>query len=125
MEGEAKFEPVYLEYPAKLSVGDALKDAEFKMDISAKGGVSSNVVFKEENRKVAAKENVTSPAGTWEAYVISYDGSMKMKMAGIGLPAFTYTAKEWFVPGMDIVKSETYAKNGKLVGSTLLTSYSK
>lgn len=33
-------------------------------------------------------------------------------------------AKEWFVPGVGIVKSETY-KNGKLAGSTMITSFKK
>ena len=95
------------------------------MDMNMKGGLKSSLSFKEENRKVAGKETVTSPAGSWEAFVISYDGNMKTRMAGIGLPAFNFTVKEWFVPGMGIVKSETYSKNGKLVGSTLLTAITR
>lgn len=124
-QAEAKVEPVYLEYPANMTVGQLLKDAEFKMDMTMKGGMATSLTFKAQNRKVAAKESVTSPAGTWEAYVISYDGNVKTKMAGIGLPGFDFTTKEWYVPGMGIVKSETYGKNGKLAGSTLLTSVSK
>ncbi len=124
-EGEATFEPVYLEYPASPSVGQALTNAEFTMNLSMNGGLSTTITFKEENRKVTAKETVTSPAGTWEAYVISYDGNMKTKMAGIGLPAFNFSVKEWYVPGMGVVKSESYSKGGKLSGSTLLTSITK
>ena len=120
---EAKMEPIYLEYPAAPSVGQKLKDAELKMDMNM-NGMNAAIDFKEENRTVAAKESVTSPAGTWEAYVISYDGYMKIKMAGIGLPASNFTVKEWFVPGTGIVKSET-SKNGKVIGSTLLTSVTK
>lgn len=123
-ESEAAFEPVYLEYPASPSVGQVLKDAEFTMNIK-NGGMSSTVTFKEENRKITTKENVTSPAGTWEAYVISYDGNMKMKMGGLGLPGYNFSVKEWYVPGMGIVKSESYSKGGKLSGSTMLTSVTK
>lgn len=125
MGTEAKVEPVYLEYPASMSVGQALKDAEFKMDMTMKGGMAGSLTFKAQNRKVAAKESVSSPAGTWEAFVISYEGNVKTRMAGIGLPGFDFTAKEWYVPGMGIVKSETYGKNGKVMGSTLLTSITK
>lgn len=122
---QAKFEPVYLEYPTSLSEGQALKNAEFIMNTSGQGGMNSTVTFKEENRRVAGKESVTSPAGTWQAYVISYDGSMKIKMGPIGMPAFNYSAKEWFVPGVGVVKTESYSKNGKLLGSTLITSFTK
>lgn len=123
-ETEATVEPVYLEYPAAPSVGQALKDAEFTMTMK-NGGMSTTINFKEENRKVEAKEMVSSPAGNWEAYVITYDGNMKMKMGGIGLPGFNYTVKEWYVPGMGVVKTESYNKGGKLSGSTLLTSITK
>lgn len=122
---EASFEPVYLEYPSTLSVGQKLTDAELKMDMTMNGGMKASLTFKEENRTVTAKESVTSPAGTWDAYVISYEGNIKSKMGGIGLPAFGFTVKEWFVPGTGIVKSETYTKNGKLAGSTLLTAVTK
>ena len=122
---EAKFEPVYLEYPLAPTVGQKLQDAELKMDMTMNGGMQVSITFKEENRTVTAKETVTSPAGTWEAYVISYNGSTKSKMGGIGLPAFNFTVKEWFVPGMGVVKTETYGKNGKPAGSTLLTSVTK
>jgi hypothetical protein len=87
--------------------------------------MNASVDFKEEGRTVSGKETVTSPAGTWEAYVISYDGAMKTKMAGIGLPASNFTVKEWFVPGIGVVKSETASKSGKVIGSTLLTSIKK
>lgn len=121
---DVSMEPVYLEYPASMSVGQKLKDAEMNMDMTMNGGMKASISFKEEGRTVTAKESVTSPAGTWEAYVISYTGNMKTKMAGIGLPAFNFTVKEWFVPGMGLVKSETY-RNEKLIGSTLLTLVSK
>ena len=123
--GKAKFEPTYIEYPGKLDVGQILKDAEFKMDIEMNGGMNSSVNFKQQNRKVESKESVTTPAGTWEAFVISYEGNFQTKMGGIGLPGFNFTVKEWFVPNLGVVKTETYAKGGKVIGSTLITSIKK
>jgi len=36
-----------------------------------------------------------------------------------------FKVTEWFAPGFGVVKSETYARNGKLLGSTQLTSLKK
>jgi hypothetical protein len=113
----------YLEYPYNLSVGQGLKDAQMEMDVNMNTGIKANINFKEINRKVDSKESITTPAGTWEAYVISYEGNMRTKMGPIGIP-FNFTAKEWFVPGIGIVKTETYSK-GKLAGSTMITSIKK
>lgn len=123
-DAKVNFEPVYLEYPATLSEGQSLADADFKMDVEMKGGMMTNISFKETNRKVAGKESITSPAGTWEAYIITYDAQLNTKMAGINIP-FNFTGKEWFVPNFGLVKTETYAKGGKLVGSSLITSIKK
>lgn len=122
--GEASMDIVYLEYPYSVSVGQSLKDATFKMDMKMNTGMNANVTFKEENRQVTGQEKITTPAGTWNAYIISYDGNAKTQMGPMGIP-FNFKAKEWFVPGVGIVKTESYSKNGKLMGSTLITSIKK
>ena len=120
---DAKVESAYIEYPSNMSEGQTLKDVDFKVDINP-NGITTNVSFKETNRKVNAKESVTTPAGTWDAYVITYDAVFR---SGIGPLAFpiNMTGKEWFVPGYGVVKTETYNKGGKLMGSTQITSIKK
>ncbi len=120
---DVKLSNSYLEYPYTVSVGQSLKDAQMEMDIDMASGIKSNISFKETNRKVDGKQSITTPAGTWEAYQISYEGNMRTKMGPIGIP-FNFTAKEWFVPGIGIVKTETYMK-GKLASSTMITSIKK
>lgn len=120
---DVSLETAYLEYPYSMSVGQALKDAGLAMDMKMNTGMNAKVDFKQNNRKVLNKENISTPAGSWDAYVIGYDGSLKMKMGPMGIP-MNFTAKEWFVPGVGIVKSETY-KNGKLAGYTMITSIKK
>jgi hypothetical protein len=100
-----------------------LKDADFSMDMKMNTGMNAKVDFRQINRKVLNKENISTPAGSWDAYIIGYDANFKMKLGPMGIP-MNYTAKEWFVPGVGIVKSETY-KNGKLAGSTMITSIKK
>lgn len=121
---EARVEETYVEYPASMSPGQALKDAEFKMELYNKASLGQTTTFKETGRKVEGTESVTSPAGTWEAYKITYDGQIKTVITIIPI-AFNFKATEWFVPGFGLVKSETYSKNGKLIGSTLVTSIKK
>lgn len=121
---EAKMDAAYIEYPSGMSAGQTLKDANFEMDTET-SGMKSHVTFKQSNRKVADKEKINTPAGSWDAYKITYDGFFKIKMMiGIGVP-MNMKVTEWFVPNFGIVKSETYDKNGKLMGSSVLTSLQK
>ena len=71
------------------------------------------------NRKVEAVENITTPAGTFECYKITYDVATKM-MINVKMKA-----TEWYAKNVGMVKSESYTSDGKLAGSTLLTGLKK
>ena len=116
-DAEAKFETAYIEYPSNISVGQTLKDVDFTMEVTGKNNAATTITYKMVNRKVNSQEKVTTPAGTWDAYVISYNSTFKTQIGPIGLP-INMEVKEWFVPGIGTVKSETYNKAGKLAGST-------
>jgi hypothetical protein len=123
-DAEAKFDAAYIEYPSKPVEGQTLSDVDFTMQVKGKNGIETTITFKETNRKIDKKETVTTPAGTWEAYIITYDATFKTQIGPVGIP-INLQAKEWFVPNLGIVKTETYSKGGKLVGSTQLTSITK
>lgn len=93
----------FMEYPSSLSVGEALSDANFNMDMKAESGLIANVSIDITNRKVEAKEKITTPAGSWDAYKITYDSKMVMNM-GIAIP-MKIQMTEWFVPDFGVVKS--------------------
>lgn len=123
---EVKADEVYIDYPAKMSEGQSLADANFKMEVYNKGMLQTKISFKEFNRKVAGMEMVTSAAGTWNAVKISYDAQFSISVGGTGIEIPTnMKINEWFAPGFGVVKTETYNKNGKLMGSTLITSFKK
>jgi hypothetical protein len=111
---DAKGTVSFLEYPADLKPGDKLKDADFNMDYTA-NGIASNISMNMSERSVLAKENVSSPAGSWDAFKITYKSKLKMKVAGIGLP-INMDVTEWYVPGFGIVKTESK------YGTTLITA---
>jgi hypothetical protein len=105
-----------LEMPSGMKAGDILKDGDLKMSFSSGGMTVMNMSVAITNRKVEAIENLTTPAGTFECYKISYDIATKMmitvKLKGV----------EWYAKNVGMVKSESYSKDGKLQGSTVLSA---
>lgn len=123
---EVKADEVFIDYPSTMTDGQALKDINFKMQTFNKGSLYSTIVFDQTNRKVSAKEKVTTAAGSWDCWKIDYDAKFKASMAvmNIGVP-FNFQVTEWFAPGFGVVKSETRNKNGKLMGSSMITLIKK
>jgi hypothetical protein len=116
---EMKVEGGNLEMPNAMKAGDVLKSGDMKIAFSSGGMTIMNMSFSVTNRKVEAVENLTTPAGTFECYKISYDVATKMmvnvKTKGV----------EWYSKGVGLVKSETYSTDGKLLGSSVLNSIKK
>lgn len=102
--------------PNTLSVGDELPDAEMIMKIDM-GGVNMTMEVSMIDRKVVAEESLTTPAGTFDCYVIEYTTKTKMGMARTG------KAKQWIAKGVGLVKQEDYNRNGRVLGRNLLTSF--
>jgi hypothetical protein len=115
---DMKFTYDNIEYPTKYTVGEKLKDASVK-GTGQSGPMSVNFDMLVKNRTVEGQENITTPAGTFDAYKIRSDMAFEMKMGfpiKMEMESISYRA-----PGViwDI-KTETYRK-GKLMGRTELT----
>lgn len=123
MNTKLKSTDSYLAYPTALRVGQYLADGAFHME-SEVNGMPMVMDFKITERKVEAKESITTTAGTWECFKISYNIETKISVMGAGVP-MDLKATEWFAPGFGMVKSMSYNKNGKLMGSTLITKLEK
>ncbi|WP_419698703.1 hypothetical protein [Mucilaginibacter sp. NFX135] len=116
MTGDAK----YLAYPLNLSIGQKLDDGAVTIDISNNGQSMSQMQMDIVNRMVEKAESVTTNAGSFDCYKITYDATMKIKMMGIGIPVHIKAA-EWYSPKLGrFVKSETYDKKSKLMGTMML-----
>ena len=111
---EVKANDGLLEYPVAMNVGDALKDGSFNMDMNNRGMVQT-LTMVINNRKVEAQESVTTTAGTWNCYKISFKSKITVKTGPIGIP-FSFEGTEWYAPGVGIVKTENK------YGSTAVTS---
>ncbi|PIF01583.1 MAG: hypothetical protein CR994_00655 [Maribacter sp.] len=108
-----------LELPNDLSVGQELPDANVAIKVSM-NGINMNTTVDMINRKVEKKESVTTPAGTFDCYVIYNDNKMKAMMVNS-----TMGSRIWYSEGVGMVKQESYKKNGKIITSTVLTAFSK
>ncbi len=108
-----------LEIPNDLSVGQLLEDANVTLKISM-GGINMTTTVDMTNRKVEKQESVTTPAGTFDCYVLYSDTESKMMMAKQSFPS-----RVWLAEGVGMVKQETYKKNGDLMNSMQLTKFGK
>ncbi len=105
-------------YPNNLSVGQSLPNADVLMTVKMPPlNMKMNMNFY--NRKVEGNESVTTPAGTFDCYLITYDSEAKMGFK------MTNSNKLWLSEGFGMVKSETYNKKGGLMGKSVLTSFEK
>lgn len=108
-----------IELPNNLSVGQELADADVNVTMSI-SGMKMNIEAKTTNRKVVAKESVTTAAGTFDCVVLTSDIYSKAMLAKVNV-----SDKLWLAKGVGIVKQETYNKKGKMVSRMQLASFSK
>ena len=104
----------FIEYPAVLKEGDNLKDASLTMQMNS-AGQDQTVDLNNINRKVIGKESITSPAGTWDCFKITFTSKVVIKTMGLSIPV-NIDVTEWFCPGFGVVKTESK------YGTTLITS---
>ena len=76
------------------------------------------------NRKVEAKESITTAAGTFEAFKISYNTKVESTIMGM-TRSFESSSNEWIAEGVGMVKVQSFDKKGKKQGTTELTSFKK
>jgi len=119
--GEMKMEMTGtdIELPNNLSVGQTLPDANVNMKMDM-GAMSMNMAFDMVNRKVEGKESLTTPAGTFNCFVITSENKTKMMMANT-----SHTSKMWLAEGVGMVRQDILNKNDKLLSKVVLTKFSE
>ena len=108
-------------YPGKLSVGQTLADGQMEADMSNKGNTMMTMNMTMSNRKVESKDAITTPAGTFDTYKITSDTNFENRMMGIPIRMSMHTVSYRTPNQLFDIRSETYNKNGKLMGYTVLS----
>ncbi len=104
-----------LAFPSDMDVGGTLPDADITVGITTGGVKMFSMTIFVTNRKVEAKENITTPAGTFECYKVSFDVETKLMVKILSKTV------QWIAEEIGMVRSESYNKKGKLQGYSELT----
>lgn len=105
--------------PNNLSSGQTLDDANVNVSMDM-GAMKMNINVETYDRKVEKEESVTTPAGTFNCYLITEKSKSKVMMSNMET-----SNKVWLSEGVGMVKQETYGKNGKFMSRMELTEFNK
>lgn len=104
--------------PKYLYQGMTLPDAFFEFTTAA-AGMEMIIRNKVTNRVVEAKEQVNTPAGSFEAMKIRSVNNVEMEFYGRVINSTSSVDYVWFAPKLGMIKQETYTDN-KLDFSNIL-----
>jgi hypothetical protein len=116
---EVEIKGVPAAYPSSLSVGDKIPDANIEIEARSGDIKVLGVYVKNTNQEVVAKENLTTPAGTFDCLKLTSDTEMKAIFRDY------YRSESYFSKEYGTVKSLTYDKKGKLTSYMVLTMVKK
>lgn len=105
-----------MDIPSDFEVGQKMKDLTYNVKMTMSGMNLMNRTFKITDRKVDAKEQVTTPAGTFDCYKVSY----KTTSAG-GIGSGTVKSVTWFAKNVGMVKTESFTDRDKLMNRQVLS----
>ncbi len=109
-----------LEFPPAMKVGDVLDEGTVTLSFNTPGMSMMNMSTTIKNRKVEAIENLTTPAGTFNCYKISYDVETQTFLKNIKSKAI-----QWYSENVGLVRTESYNQSGKLDSYSVLTGIKK
>lgn len=116
---ELQVETTDMMIPSKLVIGESLPDANVIASVSNQGIKMMTITIDITDRKVVAEEDLTTPAGTFKCFKMTYQISTKMGIRVQG------DVSQWLNKDVGVVKTESYSNKGKLQGITLLTGLKK
>ena len=95
--------------------GEKLEDGSITISFGSSDISMMKMTIHITDRKVESKETIQTTAGNFKCIKLSQKINTKMVMSMV-----SYT-KEWYAEDIGMVKSESYDKNMKLQGYSLLT----
>jgi hypothetical protein len=120
-----EMEGTFLEFPENIEVGQTLKDGMIEGKMMMEGNPASmnmTMTVKILNRKIESEESITTPAGTFSCFKISYDLESGTEIMGINT-SVTLKGIDYLAEDIGVIKTESYNRKGKLTGYSLLTAY--
>lgn len=109
-----------LTIPSNASPGDKLDDGSVSVTVNTGSPVKVTITVTLSNRKVESREKVETPAGNFDCLKITYD-----MLTEVGFIKMRSSAAEYYSRNHGVVRSESFNKNGKLTGYSLVEEISK
>ena len=120
---EMGFSDGFMTFPSNMYPGQDLEDAVFTMKTNS-GSMNMEVTSSLTDRKVTAKEKITTPAGTFDCLKITGTRKTTMNILGrtqnMGKPTEEHI---WMAPGIGNIKQEVYNSKGKLESKNHLIEF--
>lgn len=120
---EMGFSDGFMSFPKNMYPSQMLDDAVFTMKTNS-GNMGMDITSSLTGRKVLAKENITTPAGTFECVKVVSNRKTTMMLLGkernMGKPTQEFV---WISPGIGTIKQETYSEKGKLESMSHLIEF--
>ena len=107
--------------PNNIKVGDKLEDVMMKINVKSSGTNIITMTISITDRLVKAKESKTTPAGTYDCFVLTQNSTIKMG----SMITVKNSSKNWIAKGFGSVRSENYNKKGNLEDYSVLTKFKK
>ncbi len=106
-----------LEMPMDGDAGTTMEDGGVTAVVRSGGVKIVTLSVSVSDRKIAAREKIETPAGIFECIKYTYDA-----LSQIGFVKVSMSGVEWYSQEYGTIRSESYNKNGKLTGYTVLES---
>jgi len=121
MEGmEMQIESDDLSIPRDLEAGTTLPDVSYSVKANMNGMTIMSMGMHSKNRKATKREQLTTPAGTFDCILIEADN----ESTGMGGMSFSNHEKTWYSLNTGIVRQESFRDN-KLQSYQVLTKFSR
>jgi hypothetical protein len=126
---EIKIESGYLEITPNLAIGQSLPENKITVTMSEKksGNPFGSTTITIQDKKVEGKETITTPAGTYNCFKITYNSKIEAKLAtnNLSMPAQSYPGVYYVSKEVGLVKSINLDKKNAVRSYTLLTKVKK
>jgi hypothetical protein len=118
---EMEVSDAYISFPWDMKPGDKLDDAVFEIKSKQNGKEFMTMKMVTSDRTVGPAEKVTTPAGTWDCFVITEKISSTATMMGKQMMTQEMKSVQYFAPDAGLVKFETRDASGKVSTQSELT----
>ena len=106
-----------LDLPTDLSVGQTMEDVSYNIKMTMGTLTLMNRTYNIKDRKVESKESLTTTAGTFDCYKITFVTE--------GEKGGTTKSAMWYAQDAGLVKTENYKDDGKLIARQVLVKLVK